>query len=156
VPRWLTAALFASLALGCDKSPPVSETKADDSEVVQLRQRVHELERELRDYKLEREKRLADERTGIKLNLPSGQSTEIDPAKATLVIEIAADGGVFAGGKSIAADQLDNLFRAAFARDKLTQVIIKADRSTAHGTIVKIMEAAKQQGLTHLAIGTGK
>jgi biopolymer transport protein ExbD len=46
------------------------------------------------------------------------------------------------------------VFAAAFARDKSTQVILKADKSVAHGKVVNIMERAKNAGLTRLAIGT--
>ena len=42
--------------------------------------------------------------------------------------------------------ELDNLFRAAFARDKNTQVVLKADKGVAHGRVVNLMERAKQAG----------
>ena len=94
-------------------------------------------------------------KSGIKLNLPSGQSAEIDPNKDSLVLEIPLEGSVYVGGKAMTDDQLDRLFRNAFARDKSTQVILKADRGVVHGRVVNIMERAKQTGLTRLAIGTG-
>ncbi len=93
--------------------------------------------------------------SGIKINLPSGQSSEIDPTKASLVLEIPLDGDVYVGGKPLKDAQLDNLFRAAFSRDKNTQVVLKADKGVAHGRVVNLMERAKQTGLTRLAIGTG-
>ncbi len=93
--------------------------------------------------------------SGIKINLPSGQSSEIDPTKASLVLEIPIEGDVYVGGKAMRDDQLDNLFRAAFTRDKATQVVLKADKGVAHGRVVNLMERAKQTGLTRLAIGTG-
>jgi biopolymer transport protein ExbD len=95
-----------------------------------------------------------EKRTGLRVNLPSGQAQEIDPSKASLVLVIPINGDVNVGGKNIADGDLDNLLRAAFARDKLTQVIIKADKGVAHGRVVNIMERAKGVGLTRLAIGT--
>ena len=50
--------------------------------------------------------------------------------------------------------EIDGLFRTAFARDKTTQVVLKADKGVAHGRVVNIMERAKAAGLTRLAIGT--
>jgi biopolymer transport protein ExbD len=50
--------------------------------------------------------------------------------------------------------QLDNIFRSAFARDKNTQVVLKADAGVHHGRVVGVMEKAKQIGLTRLAIAT--
>lgn len=96
----------------------------------------------------------AQQRSGIKINLPSGQAQEIDPGKASLVLEIPLSGDVVVGGKAMPEANLDNLFRAAFARDKNTQVVLKADKGVAHGRVVGLMERAKKSGLTRLAIGT--
>ena len=69
-----------------------------------------------------------------------------------LVIPISGD--VVVGGKTMRDSDLDNLFRAAFTRDKGTQVVLKADKGVQHGRVVNLMERAKQAGLTRLAIGT--
>jgi biopolymer transport protein ExbD len=95
-----------------------------------------------------------EKRSGLKVNLPSGQAQEIDPSKASLVLVIPLTGDVDVGGKRIPDTELDNLFRAAFARDKNTQVVLKADKGVQHGRVVNLMERAKQAGLTRLAIGT--
>jgi len=95
-----------------------------------------------------------EKRSGLKVNLPSGQAQEIDPSKASLVIVIPLTGDVDVGGKRIPDTEIENLFRAAFARDKNTQVILKADKGVQHGRVVNLMERAKQAGLTRLAIGT--
>ena len=96
-----------------------------------------------------------EKRSGLKVNLPQGQAQEIDPSKASLVLVIPITGDVDVGGKRIADADLDNLFRAAFTRDKNTQVVLKADKGVPHGKVVNIMERAKQAGLHRLAIGTG-
>ena len=96
-----------------------------------------------------------EKKSGIKVNLPSGQAQEIDPTKTSLVLVIPVNGDVFVGGKQMSSAELDNLFRAAFARDKTTQVVLKADKGVQHGIVVNIMEKAKAAGLTRLAIGTG-
>jgi biopolymer transport protein ExbD len=95
-----------------------------------------------------------EKRSGIKVNLPSGAAQEIDPSKASLVLVVPINGDVVVGGKPMKDVELDNLFRAAFARDKQTQVVLKADKGVAHGKVVNLMERAKQVGLTRLAIGT--
>lgn len=95
-----------------------------------------------------------EKKTGLKVNLPQGQAQEIDTKKASLVITIPLQGDVDVGGKRIADADVDNLFRAAFARDKETQVVLKADKGVQHGRVVNIMERAKAAGLTRLAIGT--
>jgi biopolymer transport protein ExbD len=95
-----------------------------------------------------------EKRSGLKVNLPQGQAQEIDPSKASLVLVIPLTGEVDVGGKRIPDGDLDNLFRAAFTRDKTTQVVLKADKGVPHGRVVNLMERAKQAGLTRLAIGT--
>jgi biopolymer transport protein ExbD len=95
-----------------------------------------------------------EKRSGIKVNLPSGAAQEIDPSKASLVLVVPINGDVVVGGKPMKDTELDNLFRAAFARDKQTQVVLKADTGVQHGRVVNLMERAKQVGLTRLAIGT--
>ena len=95
-----------------------------------------------------------EKRSGIKVNLPSGAAQEIDPSKASLVLVVPINGDVVVGGKPMKDAELDNLFRAAFARDKQTQVVLKADTGVQHGKVVNLMERAKQVGLTRLAIGT--
>jgi biopolymer transport protein ExbD len=95
-----------------------------------------------------------EKKSGLRVNLPSGQAQEIDPSKASLVLVIPINGDVNVGGKNIPDTELDNLLQAAFARDKQTQVIIKADKGVQHGRVVNIMERAKHAGLLHLAIGT--
>ena len=95
-----------------------------------------------------------EKKTGIKVNLPQGQAQEIDPSKPSLVLVIPLDGDVQVGGKAMHDTDLDPLFRAAFARDKSTQVVLKADKGVKYGRAVNLMERAKQAGLTHLAIAT--
>jgi len=95
-----------------------------------------------------------EKRSGLKVNLPQGQAQEIDPSKQSLVLTVPLQGDVDVGGKRIADGDIDNLFRAAFARDKNTQVVLKADKGVQHGRVVNLMERAKAAGLTRLAIGT--
>jgi biopolymer transport protein ExbD len=96
-----------------------------------------------------------DKASGLKVNLPQGQAQEIDPTKASLVLIVPVQGDIDVGGKRIADADIDTLFRAAFARDKTTQVVLKADKGVQHGRVVNLMERAKQAGLSRLAIGTG-
>jgi biopolymer transport protein ExbD len=102
----------------------------------------------------QKEQEQEQKKSGIKINLPSGQSQELDPSKASLVLEIPLSGDVIVGGKPMPDATLENLFRAAYTRDKNTQVVLKADKGVAHGRVVSLMERAKQSGLTRLAIGT--
>lgn len=113
-----------------------------------------ERQQEKKQEEKQAEKADIEKRSGIKINLPSGQSQEIDPAKASLILEIPIQGDVVIGGKAMPDATIDNVFRAAFQRDKNTQVVLKADKGVVHGRVVNLMERAKQAGLTRLNIGT--
>ena len=113
-----------------------------------------EARREKHKVKEEQQQAEVEKKSGLKVNLPSGQAQEIELNQQSLVLIIPISGDVSVGGKIMRDDQLDAVFHAAFQRDKATQVVLKADRGVAHGRVVNIMERAKQAGLTHLAIGT--
>ena len=100
------------------------------------------------------EKAEADTRSGLNVSLPTGAAQEIDLAKASLVLVIPVEGDLAVDGKLVRDADLDNLFRAAFVKDKNTQVVLQADKGAVHGRVVDIMERAKAAGLTKLAIGT--
>lgn len=113
-----------------------------------------EARREKHKVKEEQQQAEVEKKSGLKVNLPSGQAQEIELNQQSLVLIIPISGDVSVGGKLMRDDQLDAVFHAAFQKDKKTQVVLKADRGVAHGRVVNIMERAKQAGLTHLAIGT--
>jgi biopolymer transport protein ExbD len=113
-----------------------------------------EARQEKRKITQQQEQSEKDKTSGIKVNLPQGQAQEIDPSKASLVLMIPIEGDVVVGGKTMTDADLDPLFRAAYARDKSTQVVLKADKGVQHGRVVNLMERAKQAGLTRLAIAT--
>ena len=113
-----------------------------------------ERQNEQKEERKRQDQEEVEKRSGIKINLPSGQAQEIDPAKASLVLEIPIQGEVVVGGKAMPDGTIDNIFRAAFQRDKNTQVVLKADKGVQHGRVVNLMERAKTAGLTRLAIGT--
>ena len=113
-----------------------------------------EARQEKKKVKVEQQQAEAEKKSGLKINLPSGAAQEIDTSKASLVLVIPLTGDVAVGGKQMSDDKLDAVFQAAFQRDKLMQVVLKADKGVAHGRVVNLMERAKQAGLTRLAIGT--
>ncbi|KAB2911289.1 MAG: biopolymer transporter ExbD [Kofleriaceae bacterium] len=96
----------------------------------------------------------ASKRSGLKVTLPSGAAQEIDVKKESLILLIPVEGDIMVSGRVIKDDELDNLFLAAFTKDKATQVVLQADKGVPHGRVVNVMERAKAAGLTRLAIGT--
>jgi biopolymer transport protein ExbD len=100
---------------------------------------------EKRQEKEERKKDVS----GLEVNLPPGVSAELDPSKQSLIIEIPLDGKVYVNigpgnSKVVSDDELERMFRNAYAANKNTQIILKADRGVQHGRVVGVMDRAKQ------------
>jgi len=93
-------------------------------------------------------------RQGVKVNLPKGATKDIDPGAKSLVVSITKAGVMTIAGQPVQDADLKNLFTSAVARDPSTQVIIEADEGVTHGTVVHVMEMAKDAGLVRLAIAT--
>jgi biopolymer transport protein ExbD len=93
-------------------------------------------------------------RQGIKVNLPKGANQEVDPGAKSLVVSITKANDIVVQGQRVTMEDLKTLFGAAASREAGTQVIIEADQGVMHGTVVGVMELAKQSGLNKLAIAT--
>lgn len=115
---------------------------------------VDQTRKQVETKQQEQQSEEVSKKSGLRVNLPSGKAQDIDSSKASLILTIPTQGDIDIGGKTIPDAQIDQVFAAAYGRDKNTQVILKADKSVAHGKVVNIMERAKNAGLTRLAIGT--
>jgi biopolymer transport protein ExbD len=158
--RFFCGMLIAAAVCACsseeNKDPGLldraAEAVARDQRAAAEERRALELQRQ-RLAKLQAEIE-AEKRSGLHVDLPSGAAQDIDVTHASIVIVLPANGNPTISGRAMSDQDLDNVFRAAVARDKTTQVVIQADRNASHGRVVSIMEKAKAAGLTHLAIGT--
>src|SRR5512134_267755 len=93
-------------------------------------------------------------KAGLKVNLPKGTTKEIDPGAKSLTISISKTNEILVEGQPVKEQDLKNLFTSAVAKDPQTQVVIMADQGVTHGTVVRVMELAKNSGLVRLAIAT--
>lgn len=93
-------------------------------------------------------------RAGVKVNLPQGAKQEIDPGAKSLTIAVTTGGEILVQGQPARLEDLDGIFKSAFAKDPGTQVIIAADEGVKHGTVVGVIERAKRAGLVKLTIAT--
>ena len=100
----------------------------------------------------------ATNRSGMKVNLPSGTAQEIDPSTKSITVTILKSGEIRvkfgSDDRTIRPEDLRRVFQTAFVKNKDTQVVLKADTGVPHGTVVSVMERAKSVGLTKLAIAT--
>jgi biopolymer transport protein ExbD len=71
-----------------------------------------------------------------------------------LLIVMRADNDQKVSGNPLADGALDSLFRAAFARDRETEVVIKASAAVSHRAMVRVLELGKAAGLMRFTLGT--
>lgn len=92
-------------------------------------------------------------KAGLKVNLPKGGAADVTARTTDLSVAVLADGRYVLAGNVVTEDELKKAFDSARATDANTVVIVQADEGVSHGTVVQVMELAKQAGLGQLAIG---
>jgi biopolymer transport protein ExbD len=93
-------------------------------------------------------------RAGLKVNLPKGAAKDLDPGAKSLVVSLLKTNEIFVAGQPVKEEDLKSMFVSSVGRDANMTVIIEADEGVAHGTVVHVMELAKDAGLVKLAIAT--
>ncbi len=90
----------------------------------------------------------------VKLELPRAASTAIDAEKASLRIEIDAEGLAHLDGEPVEADALPARFAEVARRAPETELLIRADRRTSYETIARVMSQASRNGLARIGFVT--
>ncbi|HEY0876982.1 MAG TPA: biopolymer transporter ExbD [Zeimonas sp.] len=90
----------------------------------------------------------------VKLELPRAASSAVDAEKASLRIEIDAEGRIHLDDAAIDEDALPARFAAAANRAPDTELRIRADRRTPYGTIARVMSLASRNGLARIGFVT--
>jgi len=91
---------------------------------------------------------------GIKVNLPRSSAEKVAQEKQEVQVVITEDNRIFVEKTPVDVGDLAQRFVGLARKDPQTLVIIKADAKTLHGTVVEVMDIAKQSGLNRLAIAT--
>ncbi|MBM3460615.1 MAG: biopolymer transporter ExbD [Armatimonadetes bacterium] len=92
---------------------------------------------------------------GLNINLPKA-ITEEEANNSNIVISITRDKTVYVGSRSLTQQELVQ-YLARLKRAKNTdKVIIMADATVPYGTVIDIMDKAKDADLTQIALATKK
>lgn len=91
---------------------------------------------------------------GIEVDLPRASAEAVISDARDISLWMARDGAVYADEVSVSTPELVQILRARARVDPSTQVVIKADQGVPHGRVVAVMDLARNQGLTRLAIAT--
>ena len=92
-------------------------------------------------------------KSGLKVNLPQGGTTDVAAQANDVSIAILADGQLVLSGAVVTMAELKTSLEATKVKNPDTLVIVQADEGVAHGKVVEVMELAKTIGLSQLAIG---
>ena len=91
---------------------------------------------------------------GFKVDLPKSAAKDIVRNKKDLTIVLSKDQSILLNQKPVSEATLqEKLFEEAQLNTE-TMVIIRADQNSSHGFVVRIMDYARNAGLTKLAIAT--
>ena len=94
-------------------------------------------------------------RQAIHIDLPraanAGESTGV-----TMAIILTKDGDIYVDGKKRDEAGLRDDARQALAKDKDTRAIISADKNALHGSVVRVLDLIKGEGVSKFAINIEK
>lgn len=93
------------------------------------------------------------EQPGMKLELPEAKTATTERI-ADLVLEIKPDGTMLLNQESISLEKIGEKFKQLLPSLEKKSLVLKADKNVPHGTVVKVMDLAKLNGLEKLIIAT--
>jgi biopolymer transport protein ExbD len=100
-----------------------------------------------------------DRHAKLKVDLPESSATNTQQQQDPVVISIDAKGNYFINDRQLVNTSLDTLKIAlrktvADLEEKDVSLVLRADAKTPHQSVVRVMDAAAQLGLTRLSIAT--
>ena len=90
---------------------------------------------------------------GINIKLPQSKTSDNYEGNATRLTMTAA-GLVFVGDEKVEWEGLPKVLARERQRSERAVLVIKADESVKHGSVVRAMDTARQAGFERIAIAT--
>ena len=90
----------------------------------------------------------------VDVTLPQAASAAPAVPKTRLTVSLKKDGQVFLGDAATTVAALERRFKAEKAQGADVTLVLRADGEVAHSRVVQIMDLARTEGLTRLAIAT--
>ena len=87
----------------------------------------------------------------LKVELPR-TATADETVNRTFVVTVRQDGSYRFNDKDVSRDVLAGELKAAGEKGKETNLVISADKSATHGSVVDVIDLAKLGGITKFAI----
>jgi biopolymer transport protein ExbD len=95
--------------------------------------------------------------TELKINLPTANAQAAKPRPRELVVVVTADGRYVVNQRQIEGRSVDMLaagLASAAGGAKDTVVVVTADASATHQSVINVMDAARRVGLSQLTFAT--
>lgn len=93
------------------------------------------------------------EHSGINLNLPAADGVELETKGGDLSIILSADGTILVNSQESSLENLGKLL-SDHSKSENARVILKADSEVSHGEVVKIIDLARDRGVSNVSIVT--
>jgi biopolymer transport protein ExbD len=95
--------------------------------------------------------------TELQINLPTANSDKLRDRDHEIIVSVAADGRYTVNAKPVdgrSVDVLTNELVAAAKGSTEMVVIVSADATVAHQSVINVMDAARRANLPHLTFAT--
>lgn len=95
--------------------------------------------------------------TELQVNLPTASAEQVRDRPGEVIVSVAADGRFSVGGRPVDGRSVEALAAELSAASKgqpETMIIISADATAAHQSVVNVMDAARRSGLARLTFAT--
>lgn len=87
----------------------------------------------------------------LSVQLPQASHAS-QPVQMPIIITVDKEGHITMDNKPVSIDEASALMQKHMSENANVAVILQADRSTAHGQVVAVMDMLKQAGVKRLAI----
>ena len=91
------------------------------------------------------------ETAGLKLELPTSSSTA-DQELKELTVLLDTDGRIMFEDEILEVQQLGPRLRAALAERERKLVVLRADKATSHGDVVRLMDVIREAGAEAMTV----
>lgn len=93
------------------------------------------------------------EQPGMKLDLPETKSSEGEKS-GKLQISVNSDGSIFVNNEAVKMSDLESKISTISEGLEDKSLLLKADKTVQHGTVVQIMDIARSVGLKKIIIAS--
>ena len=87
----------------------------------------------------------------FKVKLPKAVSSDAEPGRGAIVT-VSERGEVALNGRTISLNSLEGALREGFGQGTERTVVVRADGSTRHSVVVKVLDTARLAGAQKLSI----